>query len=62
MSGGTLVDIVIVLLALMFAINGYRQGFVVGALSFLGFFGGALIGVNLAPYLIGYFDAPLTRV
>ncbi|GIG63872.1 MarP family serine protease [Phytomonospora endophytica] len=62
MSGGTLVDIVIVLLALMFAINGYRQGFVVGAMSFLGFFGGALIGVNLAPYLIGYFDAPLTRV
>ncbi|GLZ80393.1 serine protease [Actinorhabdospora filicis] len=62
MNGGTLVDIVIVLLALMFAVNGYRQGFIVGVMSFAGFFGGALIGVNLAPYLTGWFEAPVTRV
>jgi hypothetical protein len=32
----------------MFAVNGYRQGFVIGALSFVGFFGGALVGLQLA--------------
>ena len=35
----------------MFAVNGYRQGFVVGLLSFAGFFGGALLGLQLGPLL-----------
>lgn len=62
MSGGVLVDVIIVLVALLFAINGYRQGFIVGGLAFLGFFGGALIGVQLAPLLVESVDAALTRV
>ncbi|MGH8795026.1 MAG: MarP family serine protease [Stackebrandtia sp.] len=62
MGGGVLVDIIIVLVALLFAINGYRQGFIVGALAFAGFFGGALIGVQLAPLLVETVEAPLTRV
>ena len=44
------------LLMVMFAVNGYRQGFVVGALSFAGFFGGALIGLQLGPWLAEQFD------
>jgi len=32
-----------------FAFSGYRQGFVTGVLSFGGFFGGALIGLQLGP-------------
>lgn len=62
MQGGILVDIVIVLLALMFAINGYRQGFIIGVLGFIGFFGGALLGVQVAPVLVRVTEAPAARV
>ena len=46
---GSVVDLVLIALIIMFAVNGYRQGFLVGALSFCGFFGGALVGLQLAP-------------
>jgi S1-C subfamily serine protease len=46
-----MVDLVLVLLLILFAVSGYRQGFVVGVLSFTGFFGGALIGLQLGPLL-----------
>ena len=59
---GSLIDVVIVLLALMFGINGYRQGFVVGALSFGGFFGGTLLGLQLAPYAARQFDTSFGRL
>ena len=47
---------------LLFAISGYRQGFVIGALSFIGFFGGALIGLQLGPLLAQRFSDDATRV
>jgi S1-C subfamily serine protease len=47
----SVVDLVLVLLLILFAVSGYRQGFVVGVLSFAGFFGGALIGLQLGPLL-----------
>ncbi len=62
MHGGIVVDIVIILLALLFAINGHRQGFIVGALTFAGFFGGALLGVRLAPVVVELSQEPLARV
>jgi len=46
--GRGVVDIIVVLLALGFAVNGYRQGFVTSILSFVGFFGGAAVGAQLA--------------
>jgi S1-C subfamily serine protease len=46
----------------LFGVNGYRQGFVVGALSFVGFFGGALIGLQLAPHIVGTLSDPLARL
>jgi len=46
---GDLLDLVLVALAAAFGVAGYRQGFIVGALSFLGFVGGAAIGVHYAP-------------
>ena len=39
----------------VFAINGYRQGFVIGALSFVGFFCGALIGLQIGPLVASQF-------
>lgn len=47
---------------LVFAISGYRQGFVIGALSFSGFFLGALIGLQLGPMLARQFIDSGTRV
>ena len=56
------VDVVLILLMLVFAISGYRQGFVIGVLSFSGFFVGALIGLQLGPLLAQRFASPSARV
>jgi S1-C subfamily serine protease len=61
MQGSTL-DLVLLGAVAVFAISGYRQGFVVGALSFAGFFGGALIGVQLAPLVAARIGADVTRL
>lgn len=59
---GTLLDIVLVMLIVVFAINGYRQGFVVGLLSFVGFFGGAAVGLQLGPLLAGLFSSDVAKL
>jgi S1-C subfamily serine protease len=59
---GSVVDLVLIALIIMFAINGYRQGFLVGGLSFCGFFGGALVGLQVAPWLVEAMDSPFARV
>jgi S1-C subfamily serine protease len=46
---GNALDVVLVLAAVLFAVSGYRQGFVVGALSFIGFLGGGVLGATAAP-------------
>jgi S1-C subfamily serine protease len=56
------VDIALVVLVLIFAVNGYRQGFVVGLLSFIGFFGGALLGLQLGPLVGRQFQSDSLRV
>ncbi|MFD0969480.1 MarP family serine protease [Plantactinospora endophytica] len=58
----SVVDVVLILLMLLFAISGYRQGFVIGLLSFTGFFGGALIGLQVGPLLAQQFSSNSTRV
>lgn len=44
-------DILLLLAAVWFAVVGYRQGFVVGVLSVVGFLGGGLIAVYLLPVI-----------
>ncbi|MBT2487850.1 MarP family serine protease [Streptomyces sp. ISL-96] len=44
-------DILLLVAAVWFAIVGYRQGFVVGILSVIGFLGGGLVAVYLLPFL-----------
>ncbi|MFB7610622.1 MarP family serine protease [Streptomyces gardneri] len=44
-------DILLLLAAVWFAVIGYRQGFVVGILSVVGFLGGGLVAVLLLPIL-----------
>jgi S1-C subfamily serine protease len=44
----SLVDLVLIVLALLFALSGFRQGLIVSAASFVGFFGGAVLGAQLS--------------
>ena len=44
-----LLDLALVVIAAAFAISGYRQGFIVGSLSFVGFVGGAVLGAQFGP-------------
>ncbi|HVT69909.1 MAG TPA: MarP family serine protease [Trebonia sp.] len=46
---GDLLDLALVVIAVAFAISGYRQGFIVGLLSFVGFVGGAFLGAEFGP-------------
>ena len=57
-----MVDGILILLMLIFAISGYRQGFVIGALSFGGFFSGVLIGLQVGPLIADRFTAPSARL
>jgi len=45
-------DLFLVLSAASFGFSGYRQGFVVGVLSFAGFIGGGIVGLTIAPPLV----------
>jgi S1-C subfamily serine protease len=46
---GDLLDLILIVLAAAFAVAGYRQGFIIGVLSFAGFLGGVAIGAVFAP-------------
>jgi len=59
---GSVVDLILIALIIMFGINGYRQGFLVGALSFCGFFGGALVGLQVAPWVVSVMENAFARV
>ncbi|MFX4292733.1 MarP family serine protease [Streptomyces bohaiensis] len=50
------IDLILLLAAVWFAVLGYRQGFVVGVLSVIGFIGGGLIGVRLLPIAWDHFS------
>jgi S1-C subfamily serine protease len=59
---GSFVDVVLLAVMALFGFNGYRQGFVVGLLSFVGFIGGALLGLQLAPVLAGLISDVVWRL
>ena len=50
-----LLDGVLLAAVVLFGISGYRQGFVIGALSFIGFLGGAVLGAKLSPSIASLF-------
>lgn len=53
------VDWVVIVLAIVVAYTGWMHGFVVGVLSFVGFVGGAALGLLLVPQLLGWLDPGL---
>ncbi|MEU1392677.1 MULTISPECIES: MarP family serine protease [unclassified Nonomuraea] len=46
---GDLLDLILIGLVIAFGVSGYRQGFIIGAMSFVGFVGGAVLGIFIAP-------------
>ncbi len=54
-----LLDLILIIVAIGFAVSGYRQGFVVGVLSFVGFVGGLLLGLWLVPIVMQQFTTSL---
>ena len=63
---GDALDIVILAVCATSALSGYRQGFIRGALSFAGIFGGGLLGTRVAIPVVHHFrnqvSAPLLGV
>lgn len=56
------VDVLVVLLALLAAVSGARQGVVVALPAFLGVLAGAVLGIRLAPYVVDLFEHPAAKV
>ncbi len=46
---GDILDLILIVLAAAFAVAGYRQGFIIGVMSFAGFVGGVAVGASFAP-------------
>lgn len=46
---GDVLDLILIVIVAAFAVSGYRQGLIVGVLSFFGFVGGALLGAEFGP-------------
>ena len=55
-------DVLVVLLAIVAGISGWRHGLAVAFLSFIGVLGGAILGVQLAPLLAANVEAKNTQV
>jgi len=56
------VDVLVVVLALLAAVSGARQGVLVALPAFLGVVAGALLGIEVAPWLVDSFEEPAARV
>jgi S1-C subfamily serine protease len=56
---GDALDLLLIALVGLSAYSGYRQGFLVGILSFVGLLGGAVIGAQVAPFFARHFAGTL---
>lgn len=62
MTGSSWLDIAVVIVALLAASSGWRQGAVASALAFLGVILGAVAGILIAPHILVHVDEGRTRV
>ncbi|WP_225822660.1 MarP family serine protease [Streptomyces naphthomycinicus] len=51
-----LLDLVLVLVVVVYAVSGYRRGLVAGCVSLAGFVGGAVVGVWVLPWVTGQVE------
>jgi S1-C subfamily serine protease len=59
---GNALDLALLLLAGVFGYVGYRRGFVLGTLSFVGFLGGAVVGLQAAPLVAEHVENSRARL
>ncbi|MDN5767727.1 MAG: MarP family serine protease [Humibacillus sp.] len=57
MTGGDVIDIVLVVVLVGYAVSGYRQGLIASVFSLVGFLAGALIAIWRLPSLLARWDA-----
>jgi uncharacterized membrane protein required for colicin V production len=56
------VDVLVVLLAVLAAVSGARQGVVIALPAFVGVIAGAVLGIKLAPFVVELFGNPAAKV
>jgi S1-C subfamily serine protease len=56
------IDLLIVMVVALAAFTGYRQGLIAGVLGFVGFLGGAAIGMLLVPIAVQNWQSDLAKV
>ncbi|MFP5348113.1 MAG: MarP family serine protease [Actinomycetes bacterium] len=56
MNGGTLLDVLLVVLLVAYTAGGVRRGFVYGSLSLFGFVAGGVVGLLLLPHLVSLLE------
>ena len=61
-QGGVVVDVVVVLLAVAYALSGFRRGLVLGVLSLVGFLGGGALAAALLPDALAGWEPAWQRV
>lgn len=57
---GDLLDLILVVVVAAFTVSGYRQGFIISALSFAGFIGGGALGATFGPRIARAFTHSLS--
>ncbi|EOM75086.1 serine protease [Rhodococcus rhodnii] len=62
MTASTWVDVVLVVVALIAALSGWRQGAVASVLAFFGVLVGAVAGILVAPHLLVHIDDSRLRI
>lgn len=61
MNGATLLDLALVLIIGLSFFAGSRRGLIVGVFGLIGYVGGAMGAMALAPHLLNSIDGPLKR-
>ncbi|TNC22936.1 MarP family serine protease [Amycolatopsis alkalitolerans] len=56
------VDVLVIVLALLAAISGARQGIVIALPALVGVVGGAILGIRIAPLIVDLFQNPAAKV
>ena len=62
MTGSSWLDVAVILLALLAASSGWRQGAVASALAFFGVVLGAVAGILIAPHILSHVESDRMRV
>lgn len=52
MTGATVLDVVLAIVLLLYAVSGFRMGFLVGSFSLVGFLAGGFLGMTVLPGLL----------